>query len=167
MLVLAFIQSLVVLPPALTEKPKIDEEKGHERKTRIVFTQKWPVFELAENKVVIERVQEPDPPRQVPVPKRQTGGITILARDCRQCVVWARAARRNVGREGPYGNAWQLRPDSAEPSLYSVVLFPRHAAVVVGFDEETITLVEANFIPCVITERRIRRDDSQIRGYII
>ena len=68
-----------------------------------------------------------------------------------------------------WGNAKEIVPNSDEPSIGTVVILDEgkfgHVAVVIDFTRDEITIIEANWIPGIITERTLKRDNPLIRGY--
>jgi hypothetical protein len=91
----------------------------------------------------------------------------VIGHSNAQCVIWARE-NSNVWVSG-----WARTnlPNSNEPKIGGVVVTKEsvigHVAVIVGIDESSIVIHEANYIHGAITERRLNKYDPRIVGYII
>ena len=78
------------------------------------------------------------------------------------CVVFA----RNFSRVGIKGNAWDIQPNQTEPALLSVVVYTSHVAVVLGYTDTTLFIVESNYaFDEIISTRNVSRLDPTLRGY--
>ena len=71
--------------------------------------------------------------------------------------------------QSKWGNASEITPNSDEPSIGAVVLLDEgkfgHIGVVIDFTRTEITITEANWIPGIVTERTLKRNNPKIRGY--
>ena len=78
------------------------------------------------------------------------------------CVLYARYYSGRL----IYGNANTQKPTKfSNPQVNDWVLFGNHVAVVVKVDGETLTIIEANYSSCRVTNRTINVNDKSIVGF--
>lgn len=86
------------------------------------------------------------------------------------CVLTARKFNSDLPR-GLYSLSQKKRIiNSDEPTIGATVItnegnWTGHAATVIGIDNETITLLEANYKRCKVTTRVLDKDSKKIVGY--
>lgn len=86
------------------------------------------------------------------------------------CVLTARKFNSDLPR-GLYSLSQKKRIiNSKEPTIGATVItnegnWTGHAATVIGIDNETITLLEANYKRCKVTTRVLDKDSKKIVGY--
>lgn len=79
------------------------------------------------------------------------------------CVVFA----RQFSGRSIYGNAHELLPThTTNPVVGDWVLFRNHTSVIVDIQNDSLFVIESNFIPCSISKRVIKIDSKEIRGYL-
>ena len=97
----------------------------------------------------------------IPLTPRQTPKIAS------SCIEFAKAY---LGRSGEkWGNAGDLKPSVDKPYVGGLVLTREsrwgHVAVITRITETHILVVEANYIPGVISTRSLSVDNYLIKGY--
>lgn len=78
------------------------------------------------------------------------------------CYAWVQS-QRSVPRTRT-GNAGTTPTNAKNPSIGAAAVMKGHIAIVVGFDDKTVTIHEANYRHGYLTERKIPR--SVIYGYV-
>lgn len=66
------------------------------------------------------------------------------------------------------GNAWNIKPNISYPVVGGLILTqegPGHVAVITSINGDQISVLEANWKPCKVTQRVIPLDFPLIRGY--
>ena len=67
-----------------------------------------------------------------------------------------------------WGNAWEIKSTSSQPYVGGLVITEEakgHIGVVLGVNDGSVTITEANFVKCQVTERTIRIDSPFIKGF--
>ncbi len=69
----------------------------------------------------------------------------------------------------PIGMAKNLPITSKTPSVGAIMVtsesYAGHVALVIGVTDTTVTIKEANFVPCQKDERTLNINDKRIKGY--
>lgn len=76
-------------------------------------------------------------------------------------------AKYILGKQGEkWGNAADIEPmPGLEPEVGLVIIFDNHIAVIIKLNSETMIIDEGNWEPGQRTQREIRFDDPEIKGY--
>ena len=87
--------------------------------------------------------------------------------DASSCISFA---KWYLGRSGEvWGNAGQIKPSVENPYVGGLVLTREgkfgHVAVITKIEDDTLSVIEANWIPNQISTRSLSSDSPVIRGY--
>lgn len=84
------------------------------------------------------------------------------------CVAWAKYVLGH-SQSKVWGNANQIQPTVAKPYVGGLVLTREgkfgHVAIIEKIEGNTLSVIEANYIPNVISTRSLSLDNTLIRGF--
>ena len=81
------------------------------------------------------------------------------------CISYVKAV---LSIQGSIGNAKDIQPTTNQPFVGAIVLLKDgfgHAGIVISHTDKEITITEANYFKCQVSERTLKRTDPKIRGY--